>query len=447
MWRLAVLSGVVVSPVLAQGVPERVDPVAALPGAGRPVAIAAHAARREALMDRIGPGVIAVPAAQRGDVESDVRQDSDFRQDDYFFYLTGVETPGAWLVLVSDGSAHRAALFLPPAHPMALRWTGVQLAPGTLAAEATGIPDIREFDSASFLDTLAAWRGGGALYTVLGRERPHRLAADWESRAGETADVRPTLDSMRLVKDEAAIAALRAAGAITADGVSAGMRATQAGMFEYQLEAVIEYTFRDRGADRLGFPSIVGSGPNSTVLHYDVNRRRMVSGDLVVVDVGAEYAYHTADVTRTFPVSGRFTERQRALYELVLGAQEAVIAAVRPGTTIAELNGVARNFLAEHGGALCGEDDCSRYLVHGISHWLGMRVHDVGDVRTPLTAGMVLTVEPGLYLPEEEIGIRIEDDVLVTEDGAQVLTSGVVKTAAEIEALMTAAAGRAETRE
>jgi len=447
MWRLVVLSGVVASPILAQGVPERGSPVPALPGAGRPVAIATQAARRDALLDRVGPGLVAIPAASRGDGESEVRQDSDFRQDDYFFYLTGVETPDAWLVLASDGSARTAVLFLPPAHPMAARWTGVQLGPGPLAAELTGIPEVRELDPASFSDSLAAWWGGGTLYTVLSPRRPPRLGDAWAARGWQVADVRPMLDSMRLVKDEIGIAALRAAGAITAEGIAAGMLATRPGMFEYQLEAVIEHTFRDRGADRLGFPSIVGSGPNSTVLHYDVNRRRMASGDLVVVDVGAEFAYHTADVTRTFPVDGRFTERQRELYDLVLGAQQAIVDAVRPGATIAELNGVARRYLAEHGGALCGEGDCSRYLVHGISHWLGMRVHDVGDVRTPLAAGMVLTVEPGLYLPEEEIGIRIEDDVLVTEDGAEVLTRGVVKTAAEIEALMSAASGRAEQRE
>ncbi|MBE0591625.1 MAG: aminopeptidase P family protein [Gemmatimonadales bacterium] len=398
-------------------------------------------------MNRIGPALIVVPAAPRGNVEAEVRQDNDFRQDDYFFYLTGIETPGAWLVLLNDGSERTSVLFLPPANPMAQRWTGLQLGPGDVAAELTGIPDVRELDPESFSDTVAAWLAERPMYSVLQRERPNRFTTAWEERGWEVADVRPTLDSMRLVKDEVGIAALRAAGAITADGVMAGMRAVRPGMFEFQLEAVIEYTFRDRGADRLGFPSIVGSGPNSTILHYDVNRRRMERGDLVVVDVGGEFAYHTADITRTFPVSGRFTERQRALYDLVLGTQEAIIAAVRPGATLADLNGVARSFLAEHGGSLCGELECSRYLIHGVSHWLGMRVHDVGDIRTPLAAGMVLTVEPGIYLPEEEIGIRIEDDVLVTEDGAEILTSGVVRTAGEIEALMTAASGRAEIRE
>ena len=447
MWRLAVLSGVVAGPVLAQGVPARVDAVPGLPGAGRAVAVATHAARRAALLRRVGPGVVAVPAASRGDGEGEVRQDSDFRQDDYFFYLTGIETPGAWLVLASDGNTEAVVLFLPPSTPVAQRWTGVQLGPGPAAAELTGVPDVRAFDPATFSDTLEAWRGEHPLYTVLSRDRPPRFSGEWQERGAEVVGVQSTLDSMRLVKDASGIAALRAAGAITAEGVAAGMRAARPGMFEYQLEAEIEYTFRDRGADRLGFPSIVGSGPNSTVLHYDANRRQMKDGDLVVVDVGAEFAYHTADVTRTIPVSGRFTARQRALYELVLAAQEAIIAAVRPGVTLAELNAVARGYLAEHGGTLCGEQDCSRHLPHGVSHWLGMRVHYVGDLRTPLAPGMVLTVEPGVYLPEEGVGIRIEDDILVTENGAEVLTDGVGKTVAEIEALMTAASGRAETRE
>jgi len=447
MWRLLVLGLVVGSPALAQDPPRRADPVAALPGAGRPIAAAAHATRRAALLERTGPGVVVVPAATRADLEADVRQDNDFRQDDSFFYLTGLETPGAWLLLVSDGEAQASILLLPPTSQRAQRWTGIQLAPGEEATALTGIADIGTFDAQGFTDTVAARLGPGRLYTLLQHPRVVRFAADWQERGWEPADVRPILDSLRLVKDDAGIAALRAAAAITAAGVTEGMKAVRPGMFEYQLEAVVEYTFRDRGADRLGFPSIVGSGPNGMVLHYDANRRRMAGGDLVVVDVGAEYAYHTADVTRTFPVNGRFTERQRALYDLVLATQLAVIDAVRPGATLAELNAVARRYLSEHGGDLCGADDCAPFLIHGVGHWLGMRVHDVGDIRTPLAPGMVLTVEPGLYLPEEGIGIRIEDDILVTHEGADVLTAGVVKAAADIEALMTRAAGRADTRE
>jgi Xaa-Pro aminopeptidase len=207
-------------------------------------------------------------------------------------------------------------------------------------------------------------------------------------------------------------------------------------MFEYQLEAVVEYTFRNHGADRVGFPSIVGSGPNNTTLHYDVNRRRIEAGELVVIDVGAEYGQYTADVTRTIPISGRFGPRQRAIYNLVLGAQQAAIDAVRPGRTLGELNRIARNYIDDHSGELCGRQSCNRFFLHGLGHHLGMRVHDVGDTTMPLRPGMVFTIEPGLYLAEENLGVRIEDDILVTETGAEVLSAGAPRTVEEIEALM-----------
>jgi Xaa-Pro aminopeptidase len=189
----------------------------------------------------------------------------------------------------------------------------------------------------------------------------------------------------------------------------------------------------------VGFPSIVGSGPNSTVLHYDENRRRTETGDLVVVDVGAEFGYYTADLTRTFPVAGTFTPRQRGIYELVLGAQEAAFERIRPGVTIDDLTRAARSYIDRHSQELCGGTSCNRYFVHGLSHWLGMDVHDVGDYGTPLAAGMVLTVEPGLYLPDEALGVRIEDDVLVTEDGYELLSADLPRRPDEVEAVMSEA--------
>ena len=208
------------------------------------------------------------------------------------------------------------------------------------------------------------------------------------------------------------------------------------GMMEYELEAEIEYGFRRRGAERVGFPSIVGAGVNSTFLHYDRSRGRLEPGDLVVMDVGAEYGYYSADITRTAPVSGRFTPRQRALYDLVLATQQAAIDSARPGVTVGDLNRIARAYMQAHSGSLCGEVTCDRYWPHGLSHWLGMDVHDVGDYGTPLVPGMVLTIEPGIYIPAERIGIRIEDDILVTDGAAEVLSAGAPRTADEIEAAM-----------
>jgi Xaa-Pro aminopeptidase len=249
-------------------------------------------------------------------------------------------------------------------------------------------------------------------------------------------DLGAPLANLRVVKDEVEIARLRRAVEITVEALRQAMRAVRPGMYEYELEATIEYEFRSRGADRVGFPSIVGSGPNSVVLHYDRNRRRMESGDLVVVDVGAEYGYYTADVTRTFPVSGEFTPRQREIYDLVLATQRAVIDSIRPGVSVWELERLARSYMRDHSKERCGRLSCDRFFAHGLSHWLGMEVHDVGDYSAPLLPGMVITVEPGIYLPDEGLGVRIEDDVLVTEHGHTVLSKEAPKTVAEIESLM-----------
>jgi Xaa-Pro aminopeptidase len=437
-------------PLAGQALPPPPPPVDELPGAGRPVAREMHQARREALLDRIGVGVIAIPAAGRHTPRAAVSQDSDFRQDDYFFYLTGIETPEAWLLLGAfPGGERQVTLYLPARDPSREQWMGVGLGPGDVAAVLTGIGDVRELDQTAFeSDILTALnRTGGVLHSVVARRAPnHPLIEAWMQGSSEVHSIVPSIDSMRVVKDSAEVAALRRAAQITAEAHKAAMRAVSPGMFEYQLEATIEYTFRDLGADRVGFPSIVGSGPNSTILHYDSNRRQMQAGDLVVMDIGAEYGQYTADVTRTIPVSGHFTERQRALYDLVLGAQLAVIDAIKPGKTIRELQQLAREYMQENSGDMCGTQGCAQYFIHGLSHWLGMRVHDVGDYRMPLEPGMVFTVEPGLYISEENLGIRIEDDVLVTEDGCEVLSVAAPKTIRDIEELMRAAGGSGPSR-
>jgi Xaa-Pro aminopeptidase len=246
----------------------------------------------------------------------------------------------------------------------------------------------------------------------------------------------PVIARLRLVKDPDELSRLRRAIAITAEALKESMRAARPGMWEYELEALIEYTFRRHGAERIGFPTIVASGPNAVTLHYDENRRQVQAGELVVEDVGAEFGYYSADITRTIPISGRFTQRQRALYDLVLGTQQAAIDAVRPGTNLTTLNRIARTYMRDHSGDLCGPDSCVPYFSHGLSHWLGMDVHDVGSLGTRLEPGMVLTVEPGIYLPSEGLGIRIEDDVLVTSAGREVLSHEAPRSADEIEETM-----------
>jgi len=238
------------------------------------------------------------------------------------------------------------------------------------------------------------------------------------------------------VKDADEMRRLRRAIEITTDAHRVAMARATPGIWEYELEAAIEHTFHSKGAERVGFTSIIGSGPNSTALHYDKSRRRTEAGDLVVMDIGADFGYYTADVTRTMPVSGKFTARQRALYDLVLGAQQAAIEAIKPGMDLVRLDEIAREYMRRNSGRLCAPRTCDEYFVHGIGHWLGMDVHDPAEINTPFAAGMVLTVEPGIYIPAEATGIRIEDDVLVTPTGYEVLSTSAPRTADEVEQAM-----------
>jgi len=409
---------------------------------GRPVDTTAVALRRRTLAARIGRGMVLVPAAHERDVERDYVQDNDFRQTNTFFYLTELETQDAWLLIVAGSDAAGTVLFLPPRTPAQERWTGLRLGPDSTAARRSGIARVLPTDS---LDRMlsALSRAAGPLYVPLDvttQEEPRLKPLVFAGR--DVRNLRPLVDSMRLVKDADEIARMRNAVDISAAGQVAAMQAARPGMWEYEIEAVVEAAFRRNGADRLGYPSIVGSGPNSTTLHYDVSRRQTRDGDLVVVDAAAEWGQYTADVTRTFPVNGKFTSRQKAIYDLVLATQQAAFDSTRPGVTIAQLNRIARDYMRGHSGTLCGAESCDGYFIHGLSHWLGMDVHDVGDYGTPLKPGMVFTIEPGIYLPAEGLGVRIEDDVLVTANGAEWLSARAPKTTVEIERLMSSRPSR-----
>lgn len=437
-WLTALACAIAPLATAAPALGQIADVEAALPYDAPPVELLE--ARRARLLDSIGSGVVLVRSASSRDIERDYPQDSDFRQNNDFLYLTALETPDSWLLLSStpDGT-RQERLFIPERNEMMERWTGAKPSFEDAAA-VSGISDVSAADEVERgIRRLAFNRdGAAAVYAPLSDrtrddELIQRLLFDWPL---EVKDVEPVIAQLRLVKDEFELAMLQRAIDITAAAQRAAMQHARPGMYEYELEAVIEYTFRAGGAERVGFPSIVGSGPNSVVLHYDKSRRRMEDGDLVVMDIGAEYSYYTADVTRTIPVSGTFSERQRAIYALVLGAQQAGMEAVKPGATIQDVNAAARAWMQEHSGDLCGDESCDAFFVHGVGHWLGMDVHDVGGYGAVFEPGMVLTVEPGIYLPEEELGVRIEDDVLVTESGYRLLSDGAPRDPGEVEALM-----------
>jgi Xaa-Pro aminopeptidase len=406
--------------------------IPALPGMGRPVDTAAVAARRRALLRHIGRGAVLIPAGHERNIEQDYVQDNDFRQDNTFYYFTELETQDSWLLLTARGpDTLETVLFLPPRTPSQERWTGLRLGPDSVAVRLSGIATVLPTDSLAARLRSAS----GPLYTSV---RPNsRDQQPIASIVSDTRDLRPIVDSMRAVKDADEISRLRRAVDISVAGHIAAMRVARPGMYEYELEAALEAAFRRNGADRLGYPSIVGSGPNTTTLHYDVNRRKTENGDLVVIDAAAEWGQYTADVTRTFPINGKFTPRQKAIYDLVLGAQQAAFDAVRPGVTMRELDGIARRYMREHSGNLCGERTCDdrEFFNHSLGHPIGMDVHDVGISR-PLEPGMVVTLEPGIYIQAEKLGVRIEDDVLVTAKGGEWLSAGAPRTTDAIEKLM-----------
>src|SRR5437773_8317202 len=353
-------------------------PVPELPGMGRAVDTAAVAARRRALLARLGRGVVLIPAAHERQLERDYIQDNDFRQNNTFFYFTELETQDAWLLMVAGGDAGgETVLFLPPRNPSQERWTGLRLAPDSVAARLSGIRRVLPTDSLDRALRSALFRAPGPVYVPLdATTRDEKRVADLVFDGRDVRNLRPVADSLRLVKDADELARLRTAVDISGLGHIAAMPAARPGMYEYEIEAVLEAGFRRNGADRVGYPSIVGSGPNSTTLHYDVNRRQTRDGDLVVMDAGAEWGQYTADVTRTFPVNGKFTPRQKAIYDLVLATQRTAFDSVRPGVMLRDPDRIARTYMRDHSGTLCGDRTCDTYFIHGLGHHLGMDVHD-----------------------------------------------------------------------
>ncbi|QDV35123.1 aminopeptidase P N-terminal domain-containing protein [Tautonia plasticadhaerens] len=433
--------------------------------------VAEYASRREALQDLLGGGVVVVRGA-----EPMAEDYFRFRQRNDFMYLTGIEQPDALLLLVPEGldpeGQARSVVFLPPRNPFAERWSGPQVVPGEETARAFGLDEAlptADFEArlAEALGRDAAEEGGesdadagtgdadadaeaeadgpATIYTHLpprrdGEGSPEARFRDQLEQLSPDArfeEVSPSIASLRLIKSDAEVVLLRRAIDITIEAHRDAARVIEPGTHEYEAQGALEYAFTRNGAQREAFASIVGSGPNSVVLHYNANRRRMEDGDLVVIDIGAEFDYYAADLTRTYPVSGRFTDRQREVYQLVLDAQRAAESAFEPGkTTINDLHQAAIARMKESPLRDSQGRTLERYFVHGLGHWLGMDVHDVGDYRRPIPEGAVFTIEPGIYIPEESLGVRIEDDYLAAADGLVKLSEALPSEPDEVEAMM-----------
>jgi Xaa-Pro aminopeptidase len=387
----------------------------------------------------------------RGTDDRDIGE-TRFRQANDFVYLTGVEVPGSWLILVPGQDS--ATLYLPPAGTGAERMEAARPAPGPDSAKRFGFDRVESTEKV-FGDLFTAIadpqkpgprRKRQTVYLLSPDPKPSatgpdaRLTLFLKEGSPNTSfkDLAPIIGELRKTKHQEEVDLLKRAIAITGDAQAEVVRAIRPGLFEYELEGKISGAFLSGGAMRPGFPSIVGSGPNSTIPHYFANTRRLEDGDLVVVDIGAEYQYYTADVTRTYPVSGKFTPRQREIYQLVLDAQTEAAKQVKTGgTLIMPLTGFVREYLRKSPLRAKGEDGkeytMDHFFIHGLGHYLGMDVHDVGDYSKPLQVGEVFTIEPGIYIKSENLGVRIEDDYLVTERGLEKLSKDIPSDPDEIE--------------
>jgi Xaa-Pro aminopeptidase len=435
-------------------------------------AIAIYAARRARLLHAMGEGVAVVPTSP----ERIRNRDSHYpyRHDSYFYYLTGFTEPEAALVLVG-GTTPRALLFCRERNVEREIWDGHRHGPEG-ARERFGFDEAHPI--AALDEQLAALlENQPALFAPLGGDPEwDARAMRWlnavraKSRAGIEAperihDVRALLDEMRLVKDGHELGCMRRAAAISADAHRRAMQATRPGRFEYEIEAELLYAFRRQGAQFPAYWPIVAGGRSACTLHYVANDARLADGTLLLIDAGCELEGYAADITRTFPVNGRFTPAQRDVYEIVLAAQRAAIEQIRAGSGWNDPHDAAVRVLAQgmldlkllSGGLdeVLEKESYKRFYMHRTGHWLGLDVHDAGEYKRAgvwrsLVPGMTLTVEPGLYIraaddvpaPLHDIGVRIEDDVAVTAQGCEVLTAAAPKSVDAIEALMRERRGR-----
>jgi Xaa-Pro aminopeptidase len=355
-----------------------------------------------------------------------------FFQDTNFLYLSGWREPGAAMMLTKN----EEILFLPERNLRQENFTGRKLgAEDADAPQRTGFGKVlsRRAIEGTFLRLLES---STLVYTVSSDPQAQKLAQfapfHEESPAG------PVIAKLRMLKSPKEIELLTKAADASVAAHLAAWKRTKPGIYEYQVAATMLDTYQELGCERSAYAPIVGSGPNSTVLHYMANRRRMDAGEVVVMDVGAECSDYASDVTRTVPASGKFTARQREIYEIVLGAQKAAMAAVKPGVKMRgeiSLQQIAYDYINSHGQDLHGEP-LGKYFTHGLGHHVGLDVHDLSDQNAALKAGMVITIEPGIYIPEENIGVRIEDTVLVTETGVKNLSGALPREADEVERLV-----------
>ena len=373
-----------------------------------------------------------------------------FSPDRNFYYVTGVERENCIFLMAKIAGGLQETLFIPRDNGILAKWVGANMTVEE-AGEISGMTDIRPIDA--FTDDFAQ---------MVFRNNVTKIYLDLEHRewddvltpalrfakelrekypAMAVGDLYPIFGDLRLIKEPYELEKMRKAMDITRMGVEAMMANARPGMMEYEIEAHFDFTLMQHGAREKAFQTIAAAGERGTILHYTKNNGKTKDGDLLLVDCGAQVDWYNGDISRTFPVNGKFTERQKLVYNIVLEGQQKVIDAIRPGQPFSRLNEILKEHYLEalkEIGLVKTMADVAKYYYHGVSHYLGAETHDIGRyTERVLQPGMVLTVEPGLYIEEWGIGIRIEDDALVTEDGCEIMTKDMIKTVEEIEAFMT----------
>jgi Xaa-Pro aminopeptidase len=412
-----------------------------------------YRARRQALANQAHDGYILLFAPPEAEGPNDIY---GYRPDDNFYYLTGWTEPGAALLIAAPveakgglpARAYTEILFLPDRNPSQEKWTGPKLGPENPdAARITGFDHVESLDNLrNELSHLLPQRS--VIYTDVpasGQTSNSSAPLDWLKQANafpvgvSFQDVRPMLSSLRTYKDAGEIELIRKATNASIAAQLAAMQAMKPGVTEREISALLQYEWGKRGCERPAYAPIVGAGANSTVLHYSDDSARIQAGDVVVIDAAGEYSMYASDITRTLPASGTFTPRQREIYNIVLGAQRAAIAAFQSGkstllrNTSDSLYKMALDYIDSHGKDLHG-DSLGKYFIHGLSHYVGLNVHDPGDYDLKLGPGAVFTIEPGIYIPEEKLGVRIEDIFYVDTNGKLInLTESLPHTAEDVE--------------
>lgn len=372
-------------------------------------------------------------------------QDYPFTINRNFYYETGIEEANDILLLSKCASTYKEILFINEIDEVKARWVGRTLSKEE-ARTISGIDDIRYMDN--FNDVLNQLLTSndklyfdleGQDFNELCQYNPFFNYIKNEYKNIQILDCYTNIAKHRMIKTSEEVELIKKAINITKKGIESLMRNSKCGIYEYELEAYFDFEIKRLGANDFAFKTIAGSGVNGAILHYEDNNSIIEEGSLILFDLGAQYKLYNADITRTFPANGKFSDRQKQIYDIVLRGQDLIISKVRPGLTLIDLNNILRDYYVEELmkiNLIKNKDELNKYYFHGVSHHLGLDTHDVSIRNLPLEKGSVITVEPGLYIEEEKIGIRIENDVLVTEDGCIDLASDIIKTIEDIEEFM-----------